>query len=108
MNEISSRVATLSPEQLAKLAYQLKAKARQSSKAQEIPRRTEVDHCPLSFAQQRLWFIAQLEPDDHSYNCVEWMRMRGELNMPLLAQTLGEVVRRHEVLRTTFNIVDGE
>ena len=106
MNEISSRVANLSPEQLAKLAYELKAS--RASKAQELPKRIPGEPCPLSFAQQRLWFIAQLEPDNPAYNCMEALRMTGKLNVPLLEQTLNEVVRRHEALRTTFELVGGE
>jgi amino acid adenylation domain-containing protein len=106
MSTISSQIANLSPEQLAKLAYELKAS--KASKAQEIPRRVPGNRCPLSFAQQRLWFIAQLEPDNPSYNCMEALRMTGKLNVPLLHQTFNEVVRRHEALRTTFEIVAGE
>jgi hypothetical protein len=109
MSTLSSQVANLSPEQLAKLAYELKAsKAKKTSKGQEIPRRLPGDQCPLSFAQQRLWFIAQLEPDNPSYNCIEALRMTGKLNVPLLHQTFNEVVRRHEVLRTTFQLVGSE
>src|SRR5215216_5733392 len=106
MSTLSSQIANLSPEQLAKLAYELKAT--KASKQQEIPRREPGDPCPLSFAQQRLWFIAQLEPDNPFYNCLEALRMTGKLNVPLLEQSFAEVVRRHEALRTTFPIVAGE
>src|SRR5215831_18200769 len=99
MTMVSSQIANLSPGQLAKLAYELKAT--KASKKQEIPRRVPGEHCPLSFAQQRLWFISQLEPNDPSYNCMEALRMIGNLNIPLLEQTFNEVVRRHEALRTT-------
>jgi len=106
MSTLSSQIANLSPEQLAKLAYELKAS--KTSKQQEIRRRASGEPCPLSFAQQRLWFIAQLEPDSSAYNCMEGLRMTGELNVPLLEQTLNEVVRRHEALRTTFKLVGDE
>src|ERR1044072_5544766 len=109
MSSLSSQIANLSPEQLAKLAYELKAtKASKTSKTQEIRRRAAGDPCPLSFAQQRLWFIAQLEPDNPFYNCMEALRMTGKLNVPLLEQVFNEVVRRHDSLRTTFNVVAGE
>ncbi|HET9788878.1 MAG TPA: condensation domain-containing protein, partial [Pyrinomonadaceae bacterium] len=109
MSTLSSQIANLSPEQLAKLAYELKAsKERKTSKAPEIPRREPGELCPLSFAQQRLWFISQLEPDDPFYNCIEALRMTGKLNVPLLEQTFNEVMRRHEALRTTFELVGGE
>src|SRR5574338_979759 len=109
MSTLSSQIANLSPEQLAKLAYELKAsKARKASKAPEIPRRVPGEPCPLSFAQQRLWFISQLEPDDPTYNCIEALRMNGKLNVPLLRQAFSEVMSRHEALRTTFEIAGGE
>ena len=103
MSAISRQIANLSPEQLAKVAYELKRS--KASKRQQIRRR---DPCPLSFAQQRLWFIAQLEPDSATYNCLDALRLTGKLNLPLLHQTFSEVVRRHEVLRTTFELVGGE
>ncbi|MFB1485396.1 condensation domain-containing protein, partial [Corallococcus sp. RDP092CA] len=59
----------------------------------------------LSFAQQRLWFIDQLEPGSPLYNMPVAMRLEGTLNVDVLERALGEVVRRHEALRTTF--VDG-
>jgi len=106
MSTLSSQIANLSPEQLAKLAYELKAS--RASKKKELPKRIPGDPCPLSFAQQRLWFIAQLEPDNPTYNCMDALRMTGKLNLPLLHQTFNEVVRRHEVLRTTFDLVGEE
>src|SRR5215212_6179663 len=109
MNTLSSQIANLSPEQLANLAYELKAsKARKASKQQEISKRVPGEPCPLSFAQQRLWFIAQLDPDNPAYNCMEALRMTGKLNIPLLEQVFNEVLRRHEVLRTTFELVADE
>jgi amino acid adenylation domain-containing protein len=63
---------------------------------------------PLSFAQQRLWLIDQLEPGSPAYNLPAALRLRGRLAVPALAAALGEIVRRHEVLRTVFRAVDGE
>jgi amino acid adenylation domain-containing protein len=63
---------------------------------------------PLSFAQQRLWFLDQLVPDNPFYNIPSAARLTGQLNMAALAQSLNEVVRRHEALRTTFAAVDGQ
>ncbi|HEV2146075.1 MAG TPA: amino acid adenylation domain-containing protein [Longimicrobiaceae bacterium] len=57
---------------------------------------------PLSFAQERLWFIDQLEPASAAYNLPAALRLRGALDVPALERSLTEVVRRHEVLRTTF------
>jgi amino acid adenylation domain-containing protein len=60
-----------------------------------------------SFAQQRLWFLDQLEPGNAGYNMPAALRLSGDLNVDALKQTLDEVVRRHDVLRTTFASVDG-
>ncbi|HVB55147.1 MAG TPA: amino acid adenylation domain-containing protein [Candidatus Acidoferrales bacterium] len=69
-----------------------------------VPRKGEL---PLSFAQQRLWFIDQLEPGNSVYNFPAAVRLKGPLNMLALRQSLNEIVKRHEALRTTFSIVDG-
>ena len=62
---------------------------------------------PLSFAQQRLWFLDQLQPGSALYNMPLGLRLKGELSVPALGASLGEVVRRHEVLRTVFESVEG-
>ncbi|HEX6751683.1 MAG TPA: amino acid adenylation domain-containing protein [Longimicrobium sp.] len=62
---------------------------------------------PLSFAQERLWFIDRLEPGSTAYNLPRSMRLGGALDERALERALGEIVRRHEALRTTFREVDG-
>jgi amino acid adenylation domain-containing protein len=62
---------------------------------------------PLSFAQQRLWFLSQLEPKSPFYNVPVAVRIRGKLDREALIKSLHAVVARHEVLRTTFESIDG-
>src|SRR6185369_1888089 len=63
---------------------------------------------PLSFAQQRLWLIDQLEPDSPVYNIPSAVRLAGDLSVPLLERIFAEVGRRHEALRTTFSAQAGQ
>src|SRR6478672_3079723 len=69
---------------------------------------TEVFVFPASFAQQRLWFIDQLVPGNTFYNVSTMMLLEGELNLAALEQTFKEIVRRHEILRTTFKLLEGK
>jgi len=64
---------------------------------------------PLSFSQERLWFLDQLEPGRSSaYNIPLTLRITGTLNLSALKQSLNEIVRRHEALRTTFSSIEGK
>jgi len=70
--------------------------------------RERIDRLPLSFAQQRLWFLEQMDGELTAYNMPYAWRLRGPLNTEALRRALEEIVRRHEPLRTTFAVVDGE
>src|SRR5260370_42648409 len=63
---------------------------------------------PTSFAQQRLWFLDQLEPGTAAYNIARAFRIIGPLDVQALTRAVQEVVRRHESLRTIFDSVDGQ
>ncbi|MCU1264985.1 MAG: Malonyl CoA-acyl carrier protein transacylase, partial [Acidobacteria bacterium] len=63
---------------------------------------------PLSFAQQRLWFLDRLNPETDAYNIAIAYHLKGSLNVAVLEHSLNQVVARHEVLRTTISLVDGE
>jgi amino acid adenylation domain-containing protein len=81
------------------------------ARRQEVPpllRDPDSSHRPLSFAQERLWFLDQLGPRNAAYNLPYFARLEGPLSVPALALTLSEIVRRHEPLRTTFPSVEGK
>jgi hypothetical protein len=63
---------------------------------------------PLSFSQERLWFLEQLEPGGAVYNLHAALRLKGILDLPALERSFNEIIRRHESLRTTFELRDSE
>lgn len=75
----------------------------------EIHKETPADEVfvfPLSFAQQRLWFLHQMDPRSAAYNMPLALRLSGKLGVEALQWALNEIVRRHEILRTTFDVLD--
>ncbi len=105
-----ARTAGLSPEKLALLVKRAQQKRRAAAEAQaahHVPRRADGRPAPLSFAQQRLWLLDLLEPGSTAYNMPLLARLRGDLAPAVLAASLGEIVRRHDALRTTFHSADG-
>ncbi|HEX4963110.1 MAG TPA: condensation domain-containing protein, partial [Thermoanaerobaculia bacterium] len=90
---------------LGELAAKIAAAARQP--APPLRRRTGGELLEPSFAQQRLWFLDRLVPDNPFYNIYFALEVRGELSVPALAASFHEVVRRQESLRTTFHSVEG-
>jgi amino acid adenylation domain-containing protein len=107
--DLSLRVIFESPT-LQELAERVEAelKANRSLPANPIEKVSREDHLSLSFAQQRLLFLDQLEPGNSLYNSPIARRLRGVLNVEALAQSFSEVIRRHEVLRTSFPIHSGQ
>jgi amino acid adenylation domain-containing protein len=109
MSELSEQVANLSPEQHDLLVLLLSKKKKEVDSLTEVMTRSrETDAFPLSFAQQRLWFLAQLQPESAVYNMSGGVRLSGKLDLQALQQALIEIVWRHEALRTTFQEIDGE
>jgi amino acid adenylation domain-containing protein/FkbH-like protein len=78
------------------------------SQEEPIGRAPRTGNIPLSFSQQRLWFIDQLEPGNVGYNMPAAIKLEGALDPAVLRDCLNEVVQRHEILRTTFPSVNGE
>lgn len=89
-----------------KILAQLKIAAISSESLLPVHRHN--DFHPLSFAQQRLWFIHQLVPDTPAYNIPIIIRFQGRVNVAVLEQSLNEIIKRHEILRTNFIVVDGQ
>ena len=107
MNDLNRRIAALSPEKRALLEWRLMKQDAAVSDRHRIPRRGATGPHPLSFAQQRLWFLDQLEPGSPVYNIVKAMWVRGRLEVEVLQKALDTIVARHQALHTTFAAVDG-
>ena len=106
MNNLADRFAGLSPAKRALIELRLKKKEPVVSGEQRIPQREKRSPAPLSFAQQRLWFLDQMGTGS-AYNIPTAIRLKGQPNSKALEQSLNEIVRRHEALRTTFRPADG-
>jgi amino acid adenylation domain-containing protein len=105
--DLQQQLDSLSAEDLALLELLL-AGEDVFPTAVALDRDREETMYPLSYAQERLWFIHQLEPDLPLYNINSTYRLTGPLNVPALARSLQEIVNRHEVLRTNLVNRDGQ
>ncbi|KYF97349.1 hypothetical protein BE20_38870 [Sorangium cellulosum] len=94
--------------QLARAVDEAVRQQRGATAPSPIVRQPRDGGLPLSFAQQRLWFLAQLEPDSAGYNMTSAVRVAGALELAVLRESLAALALRHEALRTTFAVVDGE
>jgi amino acid adenylation domain-containing protein len=99
---LSDRIASLSPAKRALLRKKLEGNALFASIADQMIRRPIQDTAPLSYAQERLWFLDRWETGSSFYNVPMAFRVKGPLDTGVLERSLKEIVRRHEVLRTTF------
>ena len=103
--------AELTPEQKSLLMLRLRKKKGNAvvreAQPTRIPSITREGNIPLSFAQQRLWFLDRMEPSNPFYNCPVALRLKGQLHVAALERVLSEIVRRHEILRTTFKVSEG-
>ena len=106
-DELTKRLANLSPAKRALLELRLKEKGAILPAGQTIPRRSSNRPAPLSFAQERLWFLNQLEPKSPAYNESNVIRLNGSLDVPALRKAFNQIIERHEVLRTTIVLAGG-
>ena len=102
MREANDATDFLSANRLRLLEARLKQKGVSTFTVQRIPSGQARSGCQLSFAQQRLWFLYQLEPESTAYIVPGSRRLSGSLNVAALEQSLGALMQRHESLRTTF------
>ncbi|HEX7737138.1 MAG TPA: condensation domain-containing protein, partial [Ktedonobacteraceae bacterium] len=107
MNRLPKRFLKLSVNQRALLKTLLQEEGITDSSLPAITRRQDTTALPLSFAQQRLRFLDQLEPASPVYNITRSFSLVGSLRLTTLEQSIREVARRHEALRTIFPVIDG-
>ena len=106
--DLQRRIASLSVEQRVELERRLLASAQLARGRAGIPRRGPGHTWPMSFGQQRLWVLHQLEPTSIAYNLPSATRIEGPLDAEVLRQSVDALVERHESLRTTFATREGE
>ncbi|HEY0556002.1 MAG TPA: condensation domain-containing protein, partial [Thermoanaerobaculia bacterium] len=99
--DLSRRIASLTPEQrrLLELRQKRRQEAEAAAQPHPLPRAAGANAFPLSFPQQRLWFLDQLEPGSAAYNLFEALRLTGPLDRGRLDGAFTEMVRRQEALR---------
>src|SRR5690242_5781317 len=104
MNNLTEQIENLSP---AKRALLEKLQRAAFAPEELVPHRSEADFFPLSFAQQRLYFLNQLEGNSSAYNIPRAFRLSGSLNVVALSRAFASVIARHASLRTIFVEQDG-
>jgi len=102
MTRIGKDIANLTPQQRAVLEMKLKQQRAKAAPQAPIGRRENQDVHPLSFSQQRLWFIDQLQPGESAYHISRALRLKGRLDIDALRRAFETIVSRHEVLRACF------
>ncbi|MCP4659126.1 MAG: AMP-binding protein, partial [bacterium] len=105
-SELTSREKRLSDARRALLAQRLRGRAK-TTPVETIPRRPAHEPARLSYVQEQLWFLDQLNPGRSAYNMPFPRRLEGPLEPAVLAASFAEILRRHEVLRATFQVADG-
>ena len=98
----------LSPSRVELLDELLRKKGIAVQAAKTIRRVAKREFYPLSFAQERLWFIEQLEPDTPRYNVASVTRLQFPVSVPTLQRAFNHIITRHEVLRATFSVEAGQ
>ena len=103
-HELEQRRARLTPEQRQRLAQRIQTGNQAAQQQVQILRRPTMDSIPLSYAQQRHWFLWQLEPQSTAYHLSAALRLSGELDVAALQTSFRILVQRHESLRTVCRV----
>ncbi|BAZ20861.1 non-ribosomal peptide synthase [Kalymmatonema gypsitolerans NIES-4073] len=112
MSDLLKRLENLSPKKrelvLQKLLAQQASTANNKYKVPPIESVSTDQLIPLSFPQQRLWFLDQMEGNSAAYNMAAAVEITGDLQVSILEKIIAEIIQRHAILRTTFKTVDGK
>ncbi|MCP4661244.1 MAG: AMP-binding protein, partial [bacterium] len=106
-SKLTKREKGLSDARRALLARRLRGRAKTAPRIETIPRRPASEPARLSYVQEQLWFLDQLNPGRSAYSMPFPMRFEGRLEPALMTASFAEILRRHEVLRATFRVDDG-
>ncbi|MDJ0728708.1 MAG: amino acid adenylation domain-containing protein [Crocosphaera sp.] len=111
MSDLLKRLENLSPEKRELVLQKLKQQQSKLGNNQEKQKLSLIpisrkEKIPLSFAQTRLWFLAEFDQENSPYHVPIFWQIKGQLNINVLKQAIAEIINRHEVLRTTFSVVD--
>src|SRR5215510_8577423 len=98
MSDLTERIAALSPEQRALFAAKLKKRGLSTPQPKVIPRRKQQNYNRLSFDQERIWIVDQMEPGNPAYNIFSVSHLTGALDLAVLERAANEIVSRHEIL----------
>jgi amino acid adenylation domain-containing protein len=105
-DDLGARLGTLTPAQRALLERRLLERRASAAKLNRVERREVTSPCPLSYSQELLWLLSQVFNDGVAYNAPGAYRLQGPLDLDLLRRALDALVDRHEILRTTYSVVD--
>ena len=104
--DLNARLANLTSSQRTLLERRLLEQRSVAAAAARIPRRSLLTPVPLSYSQELLWLLSELEGRGVAYNAPAAFRLQGPVDASSLQQALDGLVSRHEILRTTYDLVD--
>lgn len=106
-NDILTEKDKLSEAKRILLERRLKGKRKKTSEGSEIVQ-SNVSNAPLSFTQERLWFVYSLDPESSAYNIPILLKFKGALNVQMLEKSIDEIIKHHASLRTNFKNIEGQ